>query len=70
MPKQPSEATQIRSLKREVKDLHTKWLNAARERDKLADLAAKHAKETVEWKDRFDTLLRAARINVSDEKKP
>lgn len=69
MSKLPSEATQIRTLKREVKRLHDQWYTAARERDNLADLAAKNAKEAAEWKARFDTLLRAARITLNEEKK-
>lgn len=70
MPKQPSEATQIRNLKCELREAYADLTRARRERDHHAAKAHMLQTQVQEWKDRFDTLLRAARINVSDEKKP
>lgn len=70
MSKPPSEATQLRNLKREVKGLYDDLQRMRQERDVHAAKRQTLQAEVQEWKERFDRLLLAARITVSGEKKP
>lgn len=58
MSKSPSDATQLRNVKAELR----RTILALRETEKLrkgySERATKYAQEAREWKDRFDVLLR------------
>lgn len=64
MSKLPSEATQIKKLNREIKRLHGQWHEAARQRDAHAAKISMLQAQVQEWKDRFDILLRAAKLTA------
>lgn len=58
MSKLPSEATQIRSLKRQLAEAERESKARAAETATYRARATKAEQELKEWKDRFDLLLR------------
>ncbi len=50
--------TQIRNLRREMKEEHRRCVEATKERDIYRSRATKAEQEGAEWKARFDVLLR------------
>lgn len=62
MSKPPSEATQIRSLKSQVKEVFEDKQAAEKARDIWRARATKAEEEAAEWKARFDLLLSKAGV--------
>lgn len=58
MSKLPSEATQIRTLRRELREIDSARLHALQEAKEYRVRATKAEQECAEWKARFDLLLR------------
>lgn len=58
MSKLPSEATQIRTLKRELSETRSALANALASMRTYRARATKAEQEVAEWKARFDILLR------------
>lgn len=57
MPREPSDATQIRNLKARCQVLESSFNSAIRQRDLYRMRATKAEQEVAEWKARFDALL-------------
>jgi len=64
MSKPPSEATQLRTAKREAKELTGENWRLRNEVDHFRARATKAEQQCAEWKERFDILLRR------DQEKP
>lgn len=58
MAKAPSEATQIRNLKAQLKSVQLALESVAKERDQYRVRATKAEQEAAQWRERFDILLR------------
>lgn len=58
MAKAQSEATQIRALKRELKNLQSTFTTVCILRDEYRARATKAEQEAAQWRERFDLLLR------------
>ena len=67
MSKLPSEATQIRYLKRELSDLRSELANALTSTATYRARATKAEREAAEWKQRFDILLRRDDVSAGRE---
>lgn len=58
MSKTPSDATLIRTLKRQLSEANSSFASMKFERDHFRARATKAEQEVAEWKTRFDILLR------------
>ena len=56
--RKPSPETELRNLRREFKELRTDWRDARAASDAYRARATKAEQEIVEWKRRFDALLK------------
>jgi hypothetical protein len=65
MARLPSEATQLRTAKREAKELRDELWQVKQERHRALVRLSKAEDELAEWKERFDILLRRDQENPS-----
>lgn len=65
MSKAPSEATQIRNLKRDLTEARSVNSNCLRSLGEYRSRATKAEQEAKEWRDRFDTLLRVTEAKLN-----